>query len=206
MVNQHAYYNIEGECVIGNNVSVNYTDGFYPSSFYEGLAVYPRLKDSYYSKENMVDEFFNSSNWYYKYIDKNGNNVFGVKFDSAGVFSEGLAVAEVDGKTGCIDKSGNFVFYHDGINGREFAEGYIAFCVEEDEKFKYGFLDTSGNEVIPATYYSYYNGVSNDGFNNGLALVADNPECTEWSYINKYNEKVFTFSVDNPDKVRFSYR
>lgn len=150
--------------------------------------------------ENWVDEFFNSENWYYTYIDKIGNDMFQKEFDVAGDFSEGLAVAEVDGKTGCIDKSGNFVFYHEGVNVfHTFSEEMLCFGMGEDEQFKMDFLDKDGNEVIPAMYYSVYN----NGFVNGLALVAENHEKTKWSYIDKNNYIIFTFYVNSLDDLEF---
>lgn len=204
MINTNAYYNINGECVIGNNIYVDYAEGFYPSDFHEGMAVYPLLKTSYVQSasylEGNVEEFFNSDNWYYIYIDKQGNDVLQKKFDNAGNFSEGLAVVRIGEKTGCIDHTGNFVFYHDGIdNCYEYSEGYLPFCKNENGIYKFGFLDKNGKETIPAEYYNY-NGV---GFCNGLALVAENKESTKWSYINGDNVRVFTFFVDDGYKIRF---
>ncbi|MGL4567916.1 MAG: WG repeat-containing protein [Fusobacteriaceae bacterium] len=87
-------------------------------------------------------------------------------------FSDGLAVVEIGGKYGFIDKSGNLVIPAKFDKAWEFSDGLAN--VEIDGKW--GFIDKSGNLVIPAKFdYTW-------GFSDGLALVEINGK---WIYIDK---------------------
>jgi hypothetical protein len=61
-------------------------------------------------------------------VDKNGNKIIPLKYDSIGIFSEGLAGVSLNGKCGFVDLQGNEVIplKYDSIgifrNGRAFIQ------------------------------------------------------------------------------------
>ena len=112
------------------------------------------------------------------WIDKNGEYVISRKnyrsfsLLARGRFSDGLAPFGSESgprEYGFVDKKGTIVIDLTGsVYGMpdEFSEGRAKIWVKSaDGKYKYGFIDTSGREVIPPIYDSAYK------FNNGLARV-----------------------------------
>ncbi len=198
VVNGNAYYNVNGERVIKNNITDNLAEGWYPGNFSNGYAVYPQIKEEYYPQyyytDERVQQFFNGENWYYIYINEIGENIFEKEFELAGSFSEGLAVAKMNGMTGCIDLTGNFIYYNDMVYG-EYSEGAITFYTCNANEYKFGFLDRTGNVIIPAIYDEVVN-----VFNNGLALVQID---SELRYINYSGDVVFSFNKPNHSWLMF---
>ncbi|MCM1525105.1 MAG: WG repeat-containing protein, partial [Ruminococcus sp.] len=124
LLRHHAYFldARTGETVIDDLLDRRDHDFlcFYPDGFSEGLAAYPVPKDftdENYIPENDENYYEDSANWKYGYIDTAGKWAIEPVFDSAAYFSEGLASAEKDGRRGVIDKTGEFVFYSDGVTG-----------------------------------------------------------------------------------------
>ncbi|MCM1578321.1 MAG: WG repeat-containing protein [Ruminococcus sp.] len=154
----------------GNMLFTNdYLQGTYISHYECGMAFFPIVKDEKIK---------------YIYVDKLGNNCFDDYFDDAYPFSEELAIAEKDGKRGVIDKTGEFVFYNDGVIGT-YSEGYITYLTESGENEKYGFLDKNGNTAIPAKYDKIYK-----DFRDGLALAELGGKLT---YIDTDGNEIFSF-------------
>jgi len=134
-----------------------------------------------YSEELPCDEW--------GYIDKEGNCVIEAKFDFAGEFSDGLAVAGHNGKKGLINKYGEFVVEpeYDYIN--EFSDGLAKVSIRwgDRERYKYGYIDKPGNVIIEIEYDDA------SDFSNGLAAVMVDGE---WGYINKSGEMVIEPQFD----------
>ena len=105
---------------------------------------------------------------YYK--DMTGKTVGGT-YDFGGIFSEGLAYAEQNGKCGFIDTSGNFAFYIDvpagstispvgGVLGPSFNNGIAAITFDKPEETAAtglyqclcGVVDKQGNVIVPFQY------------------------------------------------------
>lgn len=189
-VNGNSYYDVNGECKIEDNVNVEFAEGYYPGGFYDGLAVYPQIKEEYFEKyyetDEQIQQFFSGSNWYDIYIDKNGEDAFNKRFEWAGRFSEGLASAEIDGKIGCIDLNGNFVYYNEGL--RPFFY-YSDDRIEFTKNDKFGFLDRLGNVAVEPIY----NNITNS-FINGIALVEDD---NNFYYINLDGDIIVSFEKTN---------
>jgi hypothetical protein len=163
-----------------------------PRDFSEGYAVIPRYHKYFFDfPDGETMNFFYGDNWYYFYIDTNGENAFDKTFDIAGSFSEGLAAVKKDGKTGVIDTSGEVIFYIDGIDPwwYEYSDGLLAFRKIDD--LKYGFLDRNGEITVPAVYDYIVR-----EFYYGLALVELDGKRL---YINKQGEIIYEF--DKPDEV-----
>ncbi|WP_435579371.1 WG repeat-containing protein [Gilvibacter sp.] len=169
-----------------------------PTSFYEGFAPV-RMPDDKVG-------FINTS-----------GTLIAEDFDAMMPFSEGLAAAlDMENESiGYIDSSGTWkIKLHVDYTLGDFHQGRTFFMKDE----KYGFLDTNGQEVVPATYegtYDYNDGLAAflqddlfgfldlDGtvaipntyedvadFSEGLCAVQKDGK---WGYINKHNELVIPF-------------
>ena len=121
-------------------------------------------------------------------------------------FSEGLALVCNDDKWGFIDKTGTLIIscekynvptdnhYPFSLFGTGFREGLAAVSAKVDDSRKYGFIDKSGNEVIPLKY-----DIVRD-FSCGIAIVgiADKNLKTDsygalgckWGAINKNGDEI----------------
>lgn len=130
----------------------------------------------------------------YKYLDKKGDLIFDRTFDDATSFNEGLAVVKQDGKTGVIDKTGEFVFYNQNIDCKNYySEGMLPY--KDKQSNKTGFIDKEGNIVIEAKYDAIIK-----EFENGLALVETDGKL---AYINNKNDIIYKF--DKPDYSFWNY-
>ena len=196
VVNGNAYYDVNGEQNIENNINVEFAEGAYPGGFYDGLAVYPQIKEEYfeeyYESDEKMQQFFSGDNWYDIYINKNGEDVFNKRFEWGGRFSEGLAPVQAEGKAGCIDLSGNFVYYNDGLRPFfYYSDGRIEFTKND----KFGFLDRFGNVAVEPIYNNIIN-----SFINGIALVEDD---NKYHYINVNGNIIVSFEKTNSNFICF---
>ena len=91
------------------------------------------------------------------------NKLFAIEPEMGGIgpFSNGLAVALVNGKYGYIDKTGKLAIAPQYKNAESFSEGLAAVQVGE----KWGYIDTKGNLIIQPQF------TSADSFSEGLAKV-----------------------------------
>jgi hypothetical protein len=136
---------------------------FMASSFHEGLACITLRRSP--SERDFLDGF----------IDKTGKFVISPKFKYAGRFSDGLAIAgTAPGTFGYIDKTGNWLTgpdYHT-MMFYGFSEGLAAVPLGWIGDRTWGYIDTHGKQVIPASFAlpSHIEpGVAN--FHEGLAAV-----------------------------------
>lgn len=113
----------------------------------------------------------------YGYIDKEGNEVIGFKYDAAWCMSEGMGLVNSDGKWGFINEEGELIidFIYDAAHS--FSEDLAA--VELNGKW--GFIDSEGGLEIPLSYDEA------GSFSNGKAPVKINGV---WGYIDKGNQVV----------------
>lgn len=125
------------------------------------------------------------------YIDKSGKVVIAGDFDWGGVFSGGVAAVGSKGKTGFIDKNGRWLklpAYQQGYFPDEgFSEGLLYLMEKQGDVYKIGFVNQSGEIVIPFKF----DGARN--FSEGLAEACEgNPRdlSGKWGYINKKGEWV----------------
>ncbi len=137
-------------------------------------------------------------------INKNGEVVAREQFLNHPIFSEGLAgvcigeyLRTADSACGVIDTKGNFVvppIFHvqyatnQNINILNFNEGLASYCEEVDGKFKCGFINRSGDKVIPAKYD--YAGKFSEGLATVSIRVSDNGHATKTGYINQQGKMV----------------
>jgi hypothetical protein len=113
------------------------------------------------------------------YVDRKGKLVIGASFDSAGPFSDGLAVVTKADKSGFIDESGALVIEMKFDAVRAFSDGRAAACLGE----RWGFIDHGGRFVIEPRFQSV------GDFREGLALVTAS---TEASYIDLDGRVVYS--------------
>lgn len=117
-------------------------------AFHNGLACVVKMDDEGNAK--------------YGYINKQGEEVVPCKYDAANPFSEGKAAvaiykednadAQFPYEYSYIDVKGNVLFScKEGLKTGDFHEGMAWFTSNEQQ---YGFIDTTGTEVIPMRYYT----------------------------------------------------
>ena len=136
--------------------------------FYEGLA---GVRQSSYMKSG--------------YIDKTGKLVIPCEWDSASVFSEGLAEVQKDGKWGYIDKTGKLVIPCEWDWADGFSEGLA--LVQKDKKW--GYIDKTGKLVIPCEW----DWIKGD-FYEGLTLVRQDDK---YGFIDKTGKIVIPCEWDD---------
>ncbi|MGL4799495.1 MAG: WG repeat-containing protein [Cellulosilyticaceae bacterium] len=104
----------------------------------------------------------------YGYMDLNGNEVIPIQYEEASDFQDGKALVKLSDSTyGLIDKRGEVqqVLAYDRLYGR--SEGRIIY--QDKDTGKVGYIDESGQVVIPAAYQNA------DSFQSGLAVVGTSP-------------------------------
>lgn len=107
-------------------------------------------------------------------LDKNGNQLTSLKYDSIDPFSEGLAVVRIgtypQAKYGVIDKQGKEVIPITYEHISQFSDGMAEF----EEKDKYGFLDKSGKIIIQPKYEivgDFHDGYSAVSLNGNFGII-----------------------------------
>lgn len=96
-------------------------------------------------------------------LTADGEQLAEVKFDSVGVFHDGLAVVKAAERYGYIDRSGAIVIPIQWMTAYDFSEGLAALRVD---KKHFQFIDTAGTVVIKSKKYD-----SVGRFRNGVCRV-----------------------------------
>lgn len=96
-------------------------------------------------------------------LTANGEQLAEVKFDSVGVFHDGLAVVKAAERYGYINRSGAIVIPIQWMNAYDFSEGLAALRVD---KKHFQFINTAGTVVIKSKKYD-----SVGRFRNGICRV-----------------------------------
>ena len=154
-------------------------------SFSEGFARI-KLQKSLYAYDDVINgisKFQHSfslrfdGNGEYGYIDKTGKVVTPCIFEEAEPFSNGFARVSVYDKWYLID--GSHTLETSEIEKQnKFVEGLAEM---RGDNYKYGFMDKSGNNVIPCIYDKVYD------FEDGLALVKLKDK---YGYIDKLGKEI----------------
>ena len=113
----------------------------------------------------------------------NGRVVIPAKFDYACPFSEGLALVEINGKYGYIDKTGTVVIPAKFDYAWPFSEGLAMVDINDKD----GYIDKTGTMVIPAKFDVAWS------FSEGLATVNINDK---YGYIDKTGTMVIPAKFD----------
>jgi hypothetical protein len=118
------------------------------------------------------------------FIDADGNDVFGRKFDQAYSFKDGFAPVMIDEKWGLINHEGEVVIEPTYAWVGEFSDGLWPVKIEDSGYGHWVFVDSSGQPAFPAKYEFAYS------FSGGLAAVK--LEASEsYSYIDPLGDVVF---------------
>jgi hypothetical protein len=128
----------------------------------------------------------------WEYLDQQGNVIIEPRFNDAWPFHEGLALVEVGGKLGYINKSGDMVIETHMVHSYElvgheeqlfFSEGMAAYI---DNENRWGYINNTGKIVVEPrfTYASPFS----DGL--GMVTVAGEGGEPEYGYINKNGDFV----------------
>lgn len=126
----------------------------------------------------------------YGYINKKGETVIPFTYDYAESFNGNVAIVNND----CIiDKEGKVIKQFKSGMLRDFSEGLAIYENEENDEIRYGFVDESGNLVIPRDFYSY-RGIYNY-FNKGYAIVYKYEE-EKFGVIDKTGKTIIPYSFD----------
>lgn len=160
-----AYVRIEGKCG-----AINHDGEIIIKTDFDGISINRPLISI-------------SKNGKLGFMDYEGNIKIPVKYDAAGIFSDGLAWVRFEGGEGFIDESGELVLKCSTSSSRtwgSFAEGRCLIEVNE----KCGFMDTSGSIVIEPKYDNCC------CFSEGLAAVEI---AGKWGFINTTGETVIDF-------------
>ena len=109
------------------------------------------------------------------FINKSGEVVIPLHFDTVGEFSDGLARAECAGKWGFINSSGEWVVRPRFSWAQDFSEGLARVQVDGEAltyNSRWAFIDKSGAVVIQPFVEELPSSVSEgDDFHDGLAVV-----------------------------------
>lgn len=89
----------------------------------------------------------------YCFIDINTNKQIAGGFDSASLFSEGLASVSRDNRLGYIDLSGREVVSCRYVRAYNFVEGLAIVAEGDPNEPDYGCIDSTGTVVIPCKYF-----------------------------------------------------
>lgn len=131
------------------------------------------------------------------YIDRTGKVRIPLCFESAGDFSEGLAVFERDKQSGYIDKSGSVVIEPRFPWAEPFSEGLAQVQVTGSQlgyDGRWGYIDHGGQVVIPPIYQNLSHDEQSSRFHEGRALVYSG---TAYGFIDKQGKEVIP--------LRYSY-
>jgi len=130
-----------------------------------GEIAIPAIYDRVYSFNNGLAEVCLDDKW--GRIDKTGRVVVPIKYDYLNGYSDGLAAVRLDDKWGFVDTTGRLVVpikYDRGPSdvwnntetyyneGPRFTNGLARVSVTSNGITKFGYIDTTGKEVVPLIY------------------------------------------------------
>lgn len=124
------------------------------------------------------------------YIDTKGNYIINPVYKEATIFQDGVAwTVKENGAPTAIDTKGNTLFtLKEAVSVSNFSEGlatYTVFDSDSEYTYKYGYVNKSGETVIPPTLeYA-------TEFSEGLAAVGGPNR--KYGYINKKGEVVINY-------------
>lgn len=135
------------------------------------MVIEPRYPEAHEFSEGLALAAFSGG---LGFIDHDGNPVIEAKFSSARSFSEGLAAVRPKDEAYWyyIDKEGNHAIETDFLVVQSFSEGKARVWSANTSEALQGFIDKTGEYVIPPELegMEYYRGVGD--FHDGRALIA----------------------------------
>ncbi len=126
----------------------------------------------------------------YFLIDKTGTRISDKSYEKVGSFNEGMCAVYDNLNMGFVNTKGEEIIPLKYTGDPWFYEGLVCLCLADAELGKYGFMDKTGELVIPFQY----NQAGYSGFQNGECRVMINGKT---NLINKTGELVFTPTLVN---------
>ncbi len=189
------YFDINGEMIIDTNFKYKPTyfkddyaiirnnDGSYDYIGRQGGLQGLKLKDATMFSNGLACVVVN--NGAPSYINEEFKTVFTLKdAEMAGVFSDGLARFQtMDGKWGFVNKTGEIVIKPSYDYAESFSDGLALVANESGKGIIAGFIDKSGNKVIPMSLVFQ----NLHSFHEGLAAFKENDG---WGFLTKTGDKI----------------
>lgn len=121
----------------------------------------------------------------YGFINTNGDVVVPIKYAVASNYSYGFAAVKDGNAAYFVDKTGKMLTEETYMDTKAFSEGLAA---AQDQYFKYGFINTKGEVVIPFEYSAV------SWFKEGIVAVGMNENGKmRYAYVNKNGERLTDF-------------
>lgn len=124
------------------------------------------------------------------YINDRGEVIIPLVYETAWMFSEGLAKVKLNGKFGYINTSGHTVIPCNYVFAADFHSG----MARVEQNGKYGFIDRSGNTALGFNYYDA------GDFSDGVAPVFNAQG--QWGFINAQGAYVIQPSYINAESFK----
>ena len=157
-----------------------------------GKAVIPFLYQSAQSFSDGMAVY--QQGLYYGYIDRNGNKITDAVYTEASPFREGVACVRNDSAYGFLNKEGEFITEICYGESSKASEGLIAVYSDAGlQSLKTGYLDLTGNVVLPPTWYDAKD------FSEGLAAVQKEAFTSPWCFIDKTGQTVINGTWDSAE-------
>lgn len=179
----------DGICVVGELKSDEMRYGIINE---KGVYTYETQKDGLINLGEGRVAFYKASKEKYGIIDKNGNEILGATYDDIEPFSCGLAMVEKNDKCGYIGTNGDEKIAPRWAGASSFSDNVA--WVQKDADSKIELIDKSGETLFKLKDSENPQG----GFHNGLCLIY-NYDSKKYYYIDKSNEKVYTWSMTDDD-------
>ena len=157
----------------------------------------PQFDDAWSFAENGLARVLSGDKW--GYIDKTGAYVIKPQFDEAYAFEDGVAVVKLKDKYALIDMQGKYIVkpIYDNM-GEKVSSGLVYFA---DKNGKVGYLNTSGEEIVPAQFDYLYSdsdlGLAEDFYDDGYTIIRMGDVCGVIDKTGKY--------IINPQFDRLRY-
>lgn len=205
---KYGYLDEKGKVVIPDDFDYAY-------SFDDGIAVVVEVNSSDEARYGVIDtkgneliemqkkslynlgearvSFYNDSKNKYGIWDKKGEEIVSATYDNIDPFTCGLALVEKNDKWGYIDTKGNEVIDLQYAGAMQFYDDVA--WVQKNADSKVELIDKKGNSLFKLKDTEQPYGY----FHNGLCEIY-NSDSHKYYYINKDNEKVYTWDPTASDK------
>ncbi len=142
------------------------------------VKMFPKYQ-AVYTFEDPENTVFFSKNGNFGLIDKQFKEVIPAKYNQTAFFANGLFIVETKDKWGAVDKTDKTVIpFQFGSLGYLEEGGYM----QATKKSGNGFIDRTGKEVVPCTFYNMF------PFSENLAHYLNKQEDGKYGVINRKGE------------------
>ena len=146
-----------------------------------------------YTFEDPENAVFMGKNDRFGLLDKQFKEVIPAKYNQTSFFTKGLFIVETGGKWGAVDKADKTVlpFQFESLGYLDEA-GYM----QSSKKSGNGYVDQTGKEVVPHTFYNMF------PFSENLAYYLDKQEDGKYGVINRKGETIVPPQYDGIENFK----